>query len=44
MTTAICGARSPEQVEENIKAADFKLTGDELATIRTLLEELGKPE
>jgi aryl-alcohol dehydrogenase-like predicted oxidoreductase len=43
VTTAICGARKPEQVEENVKAADFALTADELATIRRRLEELGTP-
>jgi len=44
VTTAICGARRPEQVEENVKAADFKLTKSELAEVCTLLDELGEPE
>ncbi len=43
VTTAICGARTPGQVEENVKAAEFKLTASELARIRELLDELGGP-
>ncbi len=44
VTTAICGARRPEQVAENVRAGEFKLTQSELAEIRTLLDELGQPE
>ncbi|MFO7897565.1 MAG: aldo/keto reductase [Planctomycetota bacterium] len=44
VTTAICGARRPEQAEENIRAADFVLTDEELAAIRRHLDELGEPE
>jgi len=44
VTTAICGARHPDQVEENVKAGELKLADDELATIRELLDELGGPE
>jgi methylglyoxal reductase len=40
VTTAICGARRPEQVKENVRAAEFKLTDEEQATIRSLLDEL----
>ncbi|HOZ47425.1 MAG TPA: aldo/keto reductase [Candidatus Hydrogenedentes bacterium] len=43
ITTALVGARDERQVEENAKAADFRLTEDEMATIRTLVEELGGP-
>jgi len=43
MTAALVGARNEAQVEENAKAAEFKLTADELATIRRLVEELGGP-
>jgi aryl-alcohol dehydrogenase-like predicted oxidoreductase len=43
VSTAICGARRAEQVEENVKAADFELTAEELAEIDRLLEELGAP-
>jgi aryl-alcohol dehydrogenase-like predicted oxidoreductase len=42
VTTAICGARNPGQVEENVKAGDFELTDDELAAIRKHLDELGE--
>lgn len=44
ITTAICGARTPEQVEENVKAGEFKLTAAEIAEIRHLLDQLGQPE
>jgi methylglyoxal reductase len=40
VTTAICGARRPEQVKENLRAAEFQLTPDEQATIRSLLAAL----
>jgi len=44
ITTAICGGRTTAQVEENVKAADFRLTESELAEIRDLLDDLGGPE
>ena len=44
VTTAICGARTPEQVAENVQAGELKLADSELAEIRRLLDELGKPE
>jgi aryl-alcohol dehydrogenase-like predicted oxidoreductase len=37
VSTIIAGATSPEQVEQNVKAADWKLTGDELKEIEALL-------
>ena len=40
LTAAIVGARNAKQVEENIKAADYKLTSDELAEIEGYLKEL----
>ncbi len=43
VTVALVGARNEAQVDENAKAADFKLTCEELATIRKLVEELGGP-
>ena len=43
MTSAIVGARRPEQVDENVKGADWRLTTDELAEIRASLDELGEP-
>ena len=43
VTSVLAGARTEQQVEENVKAADFKLTDDEIATIRSLVEELGDP-
>jgi aryl-alcohol dehydrogenase-like predicted oxidoreductase len=44
VTTAICGARRPEQVEENVKAGAFRLSDEELAEIDRLRDELGSPE
>jgi len=43
ITAALVGARNERQVEENAKATDFKLTDDEIATIRKAVEELGEP-
>jgi len=39
ITIALVGARNPEQAEQNAKAADVKLTADEINVINT---ELGK--
>ena len=44
VTTAIIGARNPAQVDENVKAAGFRLTDTEQGEIRRLLDELGGPE
>ncbi len=43
ITAALVGARNEQQVEENARAADFQLTDEELAIIRTAVEELGDP-
>jgi len=43
ITAALVGARNEKQVEENAKATDFKLTDEEIATIRKAVEELGDP-
>ena len=43
VTTAICGARTAGQVEENVRAGGFRLSKSELAEIRMLLDELGEP-
>jgi aryl-alcohol dehydrogenase-like predicted oxidoreductase len=40
ITCALVGARSPEQVEENAKAVEFKLTGEELNFIDNHLKQL----
>jgi aryl-alcohol dehydrogenase-like predicted oxidoreductase len=43
MTAPIIGATRPEQVKENAKASDVKLSGDELAEIEKILNpEAGK--
>jgi aryl-alcohol dehydrogenase-like predicted oxidoreductase len=39
ITCALAGARNPAQVLDNVKAADFKLTDDEIAGINNLLSE-----
>lgn len=41
VTSAIVGARNSKQVLENINAADYILTDDEMKEISKLLEELG---
>lgn len=43
ITTALVGARDEKQVEENVGAVNFRLTDDEVAYIRRLVEELGGP-
>ncbi len=43
VTSAIVGARRPEQIDENVKGQGWSLTVEEMAEIRRLLEELGKP-
>jgi aryl-alcohol dehydrogenase-like predicted oxidoreductase len=43
ITSALVGARNDKQVAENAGAANFKLTADEVATIRSLVEGLGTP-
>jgi aryl-alcohol dehydrogenase-like predicted oxidoreductase len=43
VTTALVGARNAKQVEENAKAAAFRLTDEELAYMRKLVEDLGEP-
>lgn len=40
VTSALVGARSPAQVEENARAGEIKLTDDESKRLRTLAEEL----
>ncbi|MDP2898770.1 MAG: aldo/keto reductase [bacterium] len=44
VTSALVGARNPEQVVENAGAADWRLTEEELNLIESYLEELGPPE
>ncbi len=44
ITVAITGARNPAQVDENVKAGEFRLSASELTEIRVLLDELGGPE
>jgi len=43
VTSAIVGARTPEQSRENAKAGEIRLSVAELQQIRTILEELGAP-
>ena len=42
VTAAIVGARRPKQIEETIGAADWALSGTELAAIDSLLSEREK--
>ena len=43
ITSALVGARTPEQVEENAGAMAFQLTDEELKLIRDAVEALGDP-
>ena len=43
ITSAIAGARKPEQAIENAKAADVELTDGDLATMRNEFEKLAPP-
>jgi aryl-alcohol dehydrogenase-like predicted oxidoreductase len=43
ITSALVGARNEAQVAENAKAADFRLSEQELRTVGHLVEELGGP-
>jgi aryl-alcohol dehydrogenase-like predicted oxidoreductase len=43
ITSAIVGARNPQQVQENAEGAGWRLTEEELAQIREWLEDLGGP-
>ena len=43
ITSAIVGARNPEQVAENAKAADFELSEEDRALLREKFEALGPP-
>lgn len=40
ITCALVGARNPVQVLDNVKAADFRLTADEINSINKLLSDL----
>ena len=40
ITCALAGARNPTQVLDNVKAADFRLTGEEMNRINEFLSEL----
>lgn len=43
ITSALVGARDEAQVEENARAADFRLSEEEVLRIRACVEELGGP-
>ncbi|HUU49475.1 MAG TPA: aldo/keto reductase [Nitrospinota bacterium] len=44
VTSAIVGARNPEQVIENAGASDFRLSKEERSIIKGCFEALGEPE
>lgn len=44
ITTALVGARNAGQVRENARAADIRLSPDEVRTIRDIFVRLGTPE
>jgi len=44
LTAALVGARTAEQVAENVGGAGWRLTDEEVAQIRAWLDDLGAPE
>lgn len=42
LTHALCGARNPQQAQENAAAGDVELSSDELAAIDAAIAEYGK--
>ena len=44
ITSALCGAKRPEQIRETAGAADWKLSPDQLAQIDAALKRRGKPD
>jgi aryl-alcohol dehydrogenase-like predicted oxidoreductase len=42
VTSAICGARSPAEIEDSVKGGELELSKGDLATIETLLAERAK--
>ena len=44
ITSALCGAKRPEQIQETAGAAGWKLTGEQLAQIEAALERRGEPD
>lgn len=44
ITTVLCGARKPEHILENAKAADVSLTAEEIARMRRDVLALGTPK
>ena len=43
ITSALCGAKRPEQIRDNAAAADWKLTEEQLARIDEALDRRGQP-
>ena len=39
VTVCLCGAKSPEQVDDHIRAAEWELSAEDLADIARLLDE-----
>ena len=44
ITSALCGAKRPEQIRETAGAAGWKLSGEQLARIDAALERRGEPD
>ena len=43
ISSALCGAKRPEQIQETAAGADWQLTGEQLSKIETALENRGEP-
>lgn len=44
ITSALCGAKRPDQISEVAKALDWSLSTEQLATINQLIEDRGQPQ
>lgn len=44
ITSALCGAKRPEQISETATALQWSLTEQQMATINTLIDERGTPQ
>ncbi len=43
ITTALCGAKRPEQIADTAQAMSWQLSADDLAAVNQVLEERGQP-
>ena len=44
VTSALCGAKRPEQIRETAAAAGWALSPEQLAAVNAALQQRGKPD